>query len=310
MTLSDITHVGSPLVANRVCRQAGVHEYLSSLSRHFLEQPVGKSPVGLIEPAVGAAHKIKGERCREQDSRTTASERAPRRGRVRRGPPAPPFGPGAPVRLPPGFRISLQLQPDTQTYLELGDLLRQVGRREQAITAYRYALVLKPDHPQAAKIGRHGDYVQDVCFEVDDVDKAFEVATSRGAEAAREPMTMEDSFGKVRIAAIHTYGDVWHSFINRDQYSGLFMPNFKPVQKKGDPIGIEIVDHVVGNVEWGGMNKWVQWYSNILGFEQRKVVLTLAAAKGSTITLSTEGEDAEQAMLELAKVIENGFGET
>jgi phosphocarrier protein HPr len=39
-------------------------------------------------------------------------------------------------------------------------------------------------------------------------------------------------------------------------------------------------------------------------------VLTLAAAKGSTITLAADGEDAEQAMLALAKVIENGFGET
>ena len=38
-------------------------------------------------------------------------------------------------------------------------------------------------------------------------------------------------------------------------------------------------------------------------------VLTLAAAKGTTITVSCEGEDAEVAMAALAKVIENGFGE-
>ena len=38
-------------------------------------------------------------------------------------------------------------------------------------------------------------------------------------------------------------------------------------------------------------------------------VLTLAAAKGSSITVKVEGEDAEPAMLALAKVIENGFGE-
>ncbi|HEX9307417.1 MAG TPA: HPr family phosphocarrier protein [Anaeromyxobacter sp.] len=38
-------------------------------------------------------------------------------------------------------------------------------------------------------------------------------------------------------------------------------------------------------------------------------VLTLAAAKGSSITLSADGEDADNAMIALAKVIENGFGE-
>jgi phosphocarrier protein len=39
-------------------------------------------------------------------------------------------------------------------------------------------------------------------------------------------------------------------------------------------------------------------------------VLTLAAAKGSTVTVSVDGEDADGAMAALAKIIENGFGET
>lgn len=39
-------------------------------------------------------------------------------------------------------------------------------------------------------------------------------------------------------------------------------------------------------------------------------VLTLAAAKGSSITVSAEGDDAEPAMAAIAKVIENGFGES
>ncbi len=38
-------------------------------------------------------------------------------------------------------------------------------------------------------------------------------------------------------------------------------------------------------------------------------VLTLAAAKGSTISVWCEGEDAEPALIALAQVIENGFGE-
>jgi phosphocarrier protein len=38
-------------------------------------------------------------------------------------------------------------------------------------------------------------------------------------------------------------------------------------------------------------------------------VLTLAAAKGAQITVSAEGDDCEQALNALAKVIEGGFGE-
>jgi 4-hydroxyphenylpyruvate dioxygenase len=126
---------------------------------------------------------------------------------------------------------------------------------------------LTADHPLAEQLGRHGDFVKDIAFEVDDVDWSFKTAVERGAKAAREPFTVEDSFGKVRMASIHTYGDVWHSFINRDSFSGPFLPNYKPVGKKGDPVGIEIVDHCVGNVELGGMNKWVDWYTKVLGFE-------------------------------------------
>jgi 4-hydroxyphenylpyruvate dioxygenase len=116
--------------------------------------------------------------------------------------------------------------------------------------------------------GRHGDFVRDISFEVDDVDEAFETAVARGAIPYGDPETHEDTNGTVRTAAIHTYGDVIHTFINRDNFTGNFMPTYKNVGIKGDPVGVEIVDHCVGNVELGGMNKWVDWYANILGFEQ------------------------------------------
>jgi phosphocarrier protein len=38
-------------------------------------------------------------------------------------------------------------------------------------------------------------------------------------------------------------------------------------------------------------------------------VLMLAAAKGTEIEVACEGEDAEQAMVDLARLIEAGFGE-
>jgi 4-hydroxyphenylpyruvate dioxygenase len=123
------------------------------------------------------------------------------------------------------------------------------------------------EHALSGELGRHGDFVKDIAFEVDDVDWAFNTAVERGAEPAAKPETLEDSFGKVRIASIKTYGDTWHTFVNRDQFSGPFMPNFKPIGTKGDPVGLEYVDHCVGNVELGGMNKWVDWYQRVLGFE-------------------------------------------
>lgn len=127
---------------------------------------------------------------------------------------------------------------------------------------------LLPDHPVGQELARHGDFVKDICFEVDDVDEAFTTAVSRGAQPASEPRTLEDSFGRVRVASIKTYGDVVHTLLNRDDFSGPFLPNYKPINRKGDPVGIEFVDHCVGNVELNGMNKWVDWYKNVLGFTQ------------------------------------------
>ncbi len=151
----------------------------------------------------------------------------------------------------------------------------ETGARKEASYVLRQGDVcfvltspLVPDHPAAETLGRHGDFVRDVCFEVDDVDWAFNTAVERGAQPCEEPKTLEDKNGRVRTASIHTYGDVIHTFLNRDSYNGPFLPNFEPRAIKGDPIGLEYVDHVVGNVEWNGMNRWVDWYAKILGFEQ------------------------------------------
>jgi len=80
-------------------------------------------------------------------------------------------------------------------------------------------------------------------------------------------MTLEDDFGRVRIASICTYGDTVHSLVQRDQYNGPFLPGFRAENQPGDPIGIKAVDHAVGNVELGQMNVWVKWYEDVLGFK-------------------------------------------
>lgn len=127
---------------------------------------------------------------------------------------------------------------------------------------------LYPDDPIGALVGKHGDFVRDVCFEVDNVEESFKNAVASGAEPVNEPHFIEDSFGKVHLASIKTYGDVIHTFLNRDSFSGIFLPNFVPMDKKGQGVGLQFVDHVVGNVELGGMNYWAQWYAKVLNFEQ------------------------------------------
>lgn len=125
---------------------------------------------------------------------------------------------------------------------------------------------VRPGHEIAELIAHHGDFVRDIAFEVDDVDWSFRVAVERGAKPAYEPQTITDSDGDVRIAGIQTYGNTIHSLINRDQFRGHFLPGFRPENQPGISLGIQEIDHCVGNVELGHMNEWVHWYENVLGF--------------------------------------------
>jgi 4-hydroxyphenylpyruvate dioxygenase len=146
---------------------------------------------------------------------------------------------------------------------------------------------LSPDHPAAEHIKQHGDGVRDIAFYVDDADHAFNEAVKRGATPVTEPHDWTDENGSVRKAAIATYGDTIHSFIsynsvssptvweghtdngnppNSNSYVGPFLPGFVSQQVDGDAVGIMLVDHIVGNVELGKMNRWCDFYRDVLGF--------------------------------------------
>jgi 4-hydroxyphenylpyruvate dioxygenase len=151
--------------------------------------------------------------------------------------------------------------------LETGNQHEVSYTLEQNDVRLFFTAPVRPNHPMAERISFHGDFVQDICFEVDDVDWAYKAALDRGAKGWAEPFTKEDDFGRVRMASICTYGDVVHSLINRDKYNGPFLPGFRKENQPGDPIGIIEVDHCVGNVELGKMNVWVKWYEDVLGFK-------------------------------------------
>jgi 4-hydroxyphenylpyruvate dioxygenase len=128
---------------------------------------------------------------------------------------------------------------------------------------------LEPAGPIAEHVQRHGDGVRDIALWVDDAAYAFRETTRRGARAVRPPETLRDENGEARISAIAAYGDTVHSFVERSRYAGVFLPGFVPVPGPdllARPVGVKHIDHMVGNVGWGEMNRWVDFYREVMGF--------------------------------------------
>ncbi|MEM6287515.1 MAG: 4-hydroxyphenylpyruvate dioxygenase, partial [Bacteroidota bacterium] len=116
----------------------------------------------------------------------------------------------------------------------------------------------------------HGDGVRDLALAVDDAEAAFRETTARGGEAAREPEVIEDEHGRVTISAIKTYGDTIHSFVDRSQYDGPFLPGYRAIENPffhPEAVGLKVVDHCVGNVDLGDMDRYVQYYADVMGFK-------------------------------------------
>lgn len=141
---------------------------------------------------------------------------------------------------------------------------------EQGNIRFVITAPLNSSSPIAEFVHKHGDGVKDIAMHVEDVDRAFAESVKRGAVAVEEPYDITDENGTIRKAAIRTYGDVIHSFINRVNYDGIFMPGFEPRESllKAESVGVEFVDHCVGNVELGDMDKYVAFYRDVLGFTQ------------------------------------------
>lgn len=127
---------------------------------------------------------------------------------------------------------------------------------------------LSADSAIADHLRKHGDGVKVIALWVDDARKAFEVTTSRGAEVYFEPVVEKDDNGEVVRAGIRTYGDTVHIFVERRNYNGTFLPGYEPWESEYNPqsTGLKYIDHMVGNVELGSMNKWAEYYANVMGF--------------------------------------------
>ena len=161
-----------------------------------------------------------------------------------------------------GFQLVGYRGPETGTRDRASYLLQQ-NKVRLVLTS-----PLTPDHPAAAHVALHGDGVRDIALWVDDARQAFELAVERGARPAQKPTVLRDEAGEVVVAGIHTYGDTIHSLVERRNYSGLFLPGFQGISPRYNPptVGLQYVDHCVGNVELGAMNTWVNFYQDVMGF--------------------------------------------
>ncbi|MEB2784103.1 4-hydroxyphenylpyruvate dioxygenase [Algoriphagus persicinus] len=155
---------------------------------------------------------------------------------------------------------------------------------------------LHPDGDIAAHIQQHGDGVKVLALWVDDAAKSWKETTNRGGISALAPKTMRDEHGQVVVSSIKTYGETIHTFVERKDYTGIFLPGYQPRLSTytPQPIGLKYIDHCVGNVALGEMNHWVEFYENIMGFKL-------------LITFDDEDISTEYSAL-MSKVVSNGNG--
>ena len=163
-----------------------------------------------------------------------------------------------------GFEVVAYAGPETGRRDRVSHVLQQ-GRIRFMVTG-----ALTPDSPIAEHVRAHGDGVRDICFLVDDAEAAYDAALARGALPERPPSVDTDELGAVHHSAIRTYGDTVHTFLDRSAYAGEFAPGFGPPLLPapcGPPVGLTRFDHIVGNVEKGHLDEWVDYYHDVLGFD-------------------------------------------
>ena len=153
---------------------------------------------------------------------------------------------------------------------------------------------LTPGHEIGAHTAAHGDGVRVIALSVPDVANAYREATERGATGVREPWEESDEHGTIRFATIETYGDTLHTFVDRSDYSGPFVPGYTARERAAGGAGLLAIDHIVGNVELGEMDTWVKYYEDVFGMTEM-------------LHFSDEAISTEYSAL-MSKVVTNGNG--
>lgn len=153
-----------------------------------------------------------------------------------------------------------------------------------------------PDSEISQHIRKHGDGVKVIALWVDDATRSFEETVKRGAKPFLKPERIKDEHGELVRSGIHTYGETVHLFIERRNYTGVFMPGFVALDTGYAPTstGLKYIDHMVGNVGLGEMNKWSEFYATTMGF-------------ANLVTFDDKDISTEYTAL-MSKVMTNGNG--
>ncbi|MBV9404900.1 MAG: 4-hydroxyphenylpyruvate dioxygenase, partial [Acidobacteriaceae bacterium] len=166
-----------------------------------------------------------------------------------------------------GFSLVAYRGPETGTRDRVSYVLEQNKIRFVLTTS------LVPSDEIADHVRRHGDGVKSIALWVDDAASAWRETTARGARSVQPPTVIEDENGAACLSAIAIYGDTVHTFVERSAYRGAFLPGFVAVagpDRVARASGLLHVDHVVGYVGWGEMNRWVDFYESVMGFRMFK----------------------------------------
>ena len=160
-------------------------------------------------------------------------------------------------------------------FKEVGYAGLETGVRDRAshvLEQGRIRIVLTgaliPDHEIGRHVAQHGDGVKVIALGVPDVDYAYREAVARGAEGVREPYEISDDHGTVKLASIATYGETVHTFVDRSQYKGRFLPGYTLRDVTSGDTGLLAIDHIVGNVELGHMDRWVKYYEDVFAMRE------------------------------------------
>jgi len=168
------------------------------------------------------------------------------------------------------YQTAFGFQPLAYAGLETGLKDRASYVLAQDKIRFVFTTALYPESDISDHVKKHGDGVKVVALWVDDATKSFEETTKRGAKPYMEPHVEKDAHGEVVYSGIHTYGDTVHIFVERKNYKGVFLPGYEKWEPhyQPEPVGLKYVDHMVGNVDWGQMNTWAEFYAKVMGFAQ------------------------------------------
>jgi len=173
------------------------------------------------------------------------------------------------------YCVTMGFEPFAYRGLETGErgVVSHAIRQNKIVFVFESALT-PGNEVMGTHLVKHGDGVKDVAFEVEDLDSIIKRAKQRGAIVVRDVWEEEDEDGKVRFATVQTYGDTTHTLIERSHYRGLFLPGFKkpifvsPLLRSLPRVGLNFLDHCVGNQPDLQMEDVAKWYESMLHFHR------------------------------------------